>query len=102
MPSEERVRLEFGNLDHIILARRGRLFQICADKATLQGSLSDLRTEYDPESKKMIVPDCHVCLYKRIHTQVVDIEGEIQIASRVLTDLEAERTYVRTKPARGI
>ncbi len=97
MVSNGPVPLEFGNIDHIIIARRGCMFRVCAEIAEMQRVLSNLRCEEDSDTGKMRIPSFNVQRYQIARLLLHSMEGELSIVSKRLNAVEAERAFMRRK-----
>lgn len=89
--------LRFGNISDIIRARHGQAFVLFARKASLQEEMGCLRTEYDPEVRKYVVPGHHEEKYERLQQRIEYIEQQIKELGASIVALEAEEQFLRDR-----
>lgn len=91
-----RMHLQFGNMYHILLARKGRLHGLYVEKVELQITLSGLGVRLDPDFSRVIIPKENRAKYQQVFVQMRNLQEEIDRVHAIIQATKEEMHFLPT------
>lgn len=89
----EKVRWEFGNITHVLFARREYLQSLYAEKIFWEIILPTLGMEYDPKRDRVFVLEESPVRYNEVFQKILDIRKEIDRINTLILPIRAEMHF---------
>ena len=92
---EEKEQLYFGSITVILLVQNGRLRKLYDEKFTLQLILLSLGITYGGKCKRMCIPEGRMKEYRKIFTEILRIQEEINRTHATTRVIREELEFVQ-------
>ena len=97
--TQERRQLQFGNIAHILSARRGYLEWLYSEKIFWEIILPTLGMEYDPRRSRVFVLEESPVRYEEVFKKILFIREEIDRANVLIQLIQAEIRFKHPRTA---